>query len=74
MAGENLPFGIDMCADRLRHADNDAAGKRTPQAAETTDDDRLERVEETGRTDAGIEVGARAEKEAGDGANGAAGS
>ena len=28
MAGEKLPFGIDVRADRLRDADDDAAGER----------------------------------------------
>ena len=47
-------------------ADDDAAGERAPEAAEAADDHGLEGVEEPGRTDAGIEVGAGAEKEAGD--------
>src|SRR5208282_4602314 len=68
MAGENLPFWIYVSTDRLRHADNDAAGERPPQAAETANDHGLEGIEETGRTDAGVEIGARAEKKPGDGA------
>src|SRR5690242_8444958 len=61
VAGQNLPFRIDVRADRLRQADNDAAGERAPQAAEAADDHRLEGVEKPRRTDARIKVGARAE-------------
>ena len=43
MAGEYLPLGIDVRADGLCQPDDDAAGQRPPQAAETADDDRLER-------------------------------
>src|SRR4029079_19588395 len=64
MTGENLPFRIDMRADGLGQADDDAAGERAPQAAEAAAHHCLEGVEEPGRTDAGIEVGAGAEKEA----------
>jgi hypothetical protein len=56
--------------DRLCQADHDAAGKRPPQAAEAANDDGLEGVEQTGRTDAGIEIGARTEKKPGDSAYG----
>src|SRR6478752_6860349 len=51
MAGQNLPFRIDVRADRLRQADDDAARERAPQAAETADDHCLEGVEEPRRTD-----------------------
>ena len=51
-----------MGADSLRHTDDDAAGERPPQAAEAANDDGLEGVEEPGRADAGVEVGAGAEK------------
>ena len=60
-----------MRADSLRHTDDDAAGERPPQAAEAANDDGLEGVEGPGRADAGVEVGAGAEKEPGE--NGAYG-
>ena len=43
---EYLPFRIELGADGLREADNDAAGQRAPQAAEAADDDSLERVDQ----------------------------
>ena len=67
MAGEDLPFRIDRRADRLRHADDDAAGERAPERAEPADDDRLEGVDQPRRSDGRIEIGARAEIERGDG-------
>ena len=63
MAGEDLPFRIDRGADRLRDADDDAAGERAPQAAEPADDHRLEGVDQPRRADGRIEVGADAEEE-----------
>ena len=69
VAGEDLPFRIDVGADRLRQPHDDAAGERAPQAAEPADDHRLEGVEEPRRADARVEIGAGAEKERGEGAD-----
>src|SRR5579872_1971140 len=52
VAGEDLPFGIDMRADGLRQADDNAAGERAPQAAQPADDHSFERVKEARRADA----------------------
>src|SRR5689334_4940322 len=56
MAGEDLPFRIDPGADGLRDPEHDAAGERTPEAAEPADDHRLERIEQPGRADGRIEI------------------
>ncbi len=53
-------------ADRLRDAEDDAAGERAPEAAEPADDHRLEGVDQPGRPDGRIEIGADAEEEGGD--------
>ncbi len=39
---KQLPARIDLRADRLRHAEDDAARERAPHAAEPADDHRLE--------------------------------
>ena len=69
MAGEDLPFRIDARADGLRHAEDDAAGERAPEAAEPADDHRLEGIEQPRRADGRIEVRAAAEEERRDGAD-----
>src|SRR5439155_27371939 len=51
VAGEQLPARIDLRADRLRHAEDDAAGQRAPHAAEPADDDRLEAEDQPRRPD-----------------------
>src|SRR5438445_521854 len=58
MAREYLPAGIDLRADGLRHAENDAAGQRAPHAAESADDDRLEAEDKPRGPDRRIEIGA----------------
>jgi hypothetical protein len=67
MPGQDLPFGIDLGADGLGDADDDAAGQRAPQAAQAADDDGLEGVEQACGPDRRVEVGAHAEIERGDG-------
>ncbi len=59
MPGEDLPFGIDRGPDRLRDAEDDAAGQRAPQRAEPADDDGLEGIDQPRRPDGRIEIGAR---------------
>ena len=66
MAGEHLPARIDLRADRLRDAEDDAAGERAPQAAEPADDHRLEAEDQPRRADRRIEIGAHRQKHAGD--------
>ena len=66
MAGEHLPARIDLRADRLRDAENDAAGERAPEAAEPADDHRLEAEDQPRRPDRRIEIGADGEEHAGD--------
>ena len=66
MPGQQLPARIDLRADRLRHAENDAARERAPHAAEAADDDRLEAEDQPGGPDRRVEIGAHGEKNAGD--------
>ena len=66
MAGEQLPARIDLRADRLRHAEDDAAGERAPHAAEAADDHGLEAEDQPRRSDRGIEIGAHRQEDAGD--------
>jgi len=42
MTGLDLETGIDLRAERLGNAKNDAAGQRSPDIAQSADDDRLE--------------------------------
>ena len=42
MPGQDLPAGIDLGADALRDAQDDAAGQRAPEVAKPADDHRLE--------------------------------
>ncbi len=67
MAGEQLPTRIDLCADRLRDAENDAAGQRSPHAAKSADDHRLESENEPRRSDGRVEIGPHGEKDPSDG-------
>ena len=66
MPGKELPAGIDLRADRLRDAEDDAAGERAPQAAEAADDHGLEAEDQPRRPDRRIEIGADGEEHAGD--------
>ena len=70
MAGQQLPARIDLRADRLRHAEDDAAGQRAPHIAEPADDDRLEAEDQPRRADRRIEIGAHRQEHAGDGDDG----
>ncbi len=63
---KQLPARIDLRADRLRHAEDDAAGKRAPHAAEPADDDGLEAEDQPRRSDRRIEIGAHGDEHAGD--------
>jgi len=67
MPCQDLPFRIDLGADRLSGANEDASSKRTPQAAEATNDDGLEGIEKACGSYGGIEVRADAEMEGGHG-------
>src|SRR5215470_13280401 len=67
VTGEQLPAGVNLRADRLRNAENDASGKRAPHAAQAADDHRLETEDQPGRTDGGIEVGPHGKEYAGNG-------
>src|SRR5436189_6336540 len=58
---QDLPFRIDLGADGLGDADDDAAEQRAPQAAEPADDDGLEGIEQACGPDGGVEGGALAE-------------
>ncbi len=66
MSGEHLPAGIDLRADRLRHAENDAADQRAPHAAEAAHDHRLEAEDQARRPDRRIEIGPDRQQHAGD--------
>ena len=50
MPGKDLPFRIDRSTHRLRHAEDDAAGKRAPERTEPADDDRLEGIDQPRRS------------------------
>ena len=67
MARKKLPARIEMRADRLGDAEQNAAGQRPPQAAEAADDHCLETEDQPCRTDRRIEVGAHRKEHAGDG-------
>src|SRR5262245_28273612 len=47
VAAQDRERGVDLGADRLRHAEHHAAQQRAPQRAEATDDHRLEGEEES---------------------------
>src|ERR1043166_3511877 len=66
VTGQEIPAGIELRADRLRDAEDDAARERAPHAAEPADDDGLETEDQTRRADRRIEVGAHREQHAGD--------
>src|SRR6516225_8643197 len=66
MPGELLPAGIDVRADGLRHAEDDAARQRSPLAAEAADDDGFEAEDQARRSDRRIEIGAYGNENAGD--------
>src|SRR5258708_29106100 len=66
MPGKHLPTGIDVGADALSHAEQDAAEKRAPQAAEAADDHGLEAENQPRRSDRRIEIGAHRDKHARD--------
>src|SRR5215471_15301476 len=63
MPCQDLPFRIEFGADRLSHANEDAARQRTPQTAEAADNDGLEGVEQARRAYGGVEIGAHTELE-----------
>src|SRR6266498_4206725 len=65
MPGQQLPARINLRADRLRHAEDDAARERAPHAAEAADDDGLEAEDQPRGSDRRIEVGAHGEEDAG---------
>ena len=67
VAGEDAPARRELGADRLRHAEHDAAHQRAPERAEAADDHRLEGEEQLRRAVAGRERRAHAEEHAGDG-------
>ena len=54
--GEDLPAGIKMRADRLRHAEDQSARERAPQAAEPADDYGLETEDQPRRALRWIEM------------------
>ena len=60
MAGEERQADIDLAADRLGDAEEDAADERPPQAAEAADDDGLEAEDQQDRAGEGIEIDADA--------------
>ena len=66
MPGQQLPARIDLRADRLRHAEDDAARERAPHAAEPADDDGLEAEDQPRGPDRRVEIGAHGKKDAGD--------
>src|SRR5262245_52087502 len=66
MPGEHLPAGIDVGADALGDAEQDAAEKRAPQAAEAADDHGLEAENQPRRSDRWIKIGAHRDEHAGD--------
>src|SRR5271154_4478560 len=49
MSRQNLPGRIDLRAEGLSDAEDDAAGQRSPETAETAEDDRLEGGNEPAR-------------------------
>src|SRR5690554_794959 len=51
MPRKDLPFGVDLRAQRLRHPDDRAPRQRAPERAQPADDHRLKRVDQPGRTD-----------------------
>jgi len=57
MAGEHLPGGVELRADRLGDADHDAADQRAPQAAEAAEHHRLEGGQQAARAGGRIEIG-----------------
>ena len=65
MAGEHLPGGVELGADRLGNADHDAADQCAPQAAEAAEHHRLEgdqqpaRASAAGQPDAALGMVAR---------------
>ena len=63
MPCQDLPFGVELGADRLGDPDEDAARQRAPQTAEAADDDGLERVEQARGAYGGVEGGTHAEME-----------
>ena len=67
MPRKDLPFRVHRRPDRLRHADDDAPGQRSPQTAQTPDDDRLEGIDQAGRADGGIKVRPHPQVQRGDG-------
>src|SRR5579883_450330 len=56
MAGENLPGGVELRADRLGDAERDAADQRAPKAAEAAEHHRFEGDEQTARPAARVEI------------------
>src|SRR5262245_46768013 len=66
MPCEHLPAGIDMGADALGDAQQDAAEERAPQTAEAANDDGFEAENQPRRSDRRIEVGAHGDEHAGD--------
>src|SRR5262245_66528837 len=67
MPAEDAPARRELCAHRLRHAENDAADERAPERAEAADDHGLEGEQKTVRTAAEGERRADTEEDSCDG-------